>query len=260
LAHALRSDFRSYTVYSPMEEALANFTNSGVVEISTEELASRYVKLLLNFQKEGPFYLLGFSFGSQVAFEIALQLSSAGHEIGLLCLADGAYYGGLKRRRLPWFYRLRYHLRYMIQHEYHSQLKSIKRRFRRAMNKLSRAQTSADAATELWWRKVGLQAIMEKRYRARTFAGDVLFLRANSQPDWSYWPQSDNGWASIVGGKLEIVNVNCFHMQLLEDPFAPIVADAIRRSTRLKQTTHPGSLTQPAREMLEGVMPENGAG
>jgi len=260
LAYLLRSEFRSYTVYSPMEEALGNFTQSGVVEISTEELASRYVKLLLDFQKEGPFYLLGFSFGSQVAFEIALQLSNAGREIGLLCLADGVYYGGLRRRHFPWIYRLRYHLRYMIQHEYHSQLKSIKRRLRRAMNKLSRAQTSADAANQLWWKKVHLQAIMEKRYRAKTFAGDALFLRTNFQQDWGYWPQSDNGWAGIVGGKLEIVKVNCFHMQLLDNPFAQIVADAIRHNTRLKQTANPGSLTQPARERLEGVMPENRAG
>lgn len=57
---------------------------------SIEALAATNVAALLEFQKTGPYYLGGHSFGSWVALEMAHQLTKQGHEVGMLTILDTA--------------------------------------------------------------------------------------------------------------------------------------------------------------------------
>jgi amino acid adenylation domain-containing protein len=54
------------------------------------EIARRYVAALCEEQPEGPYHLLGWSFGGLVAYEMACQLAEAGRPVGLLALLDTA--------------------------------------------------------------------------------------------------------------------------------------------------------------------------
>jgi len=63
----------------------------GMEEYTTlEEMAAYYVKEIRTFQSGGPYYLGGYSFGGNVAYEIARQLKAAGERIGVLALMDSA--------------------------------------------------------------------------------------------------------------------------------------------------------------------------
>jgi amino acid adenylation domain-containing protein len=53
-----------------------------------ETIADRYVKTIRSVQAEGPYFLMGYSFGGLVAFEIAQQLVAQGQTIGQLLLVD----------------------------------------------------------------------------------------------------------------------------------------------------------------------------
>ncbi|WP_410667842.1 amino acid adenylation domain-containing protein [Amycolatopsis sp. cmx-4-68] len=53
-----------------------------------EEMAADYVRRIRAGQPAGPYHLLGWSLGGMVAFEMAVQLRAAGHEVGLLALLD----------------------------------------------------------------------------------------------------------------------------------------------------------------------------
>jgi thioesterase domain-containing protein len=53
-----------------------------------EEMASHYVKIILQEYPEGPYVLSGYSFGGFVAFEAAQQLAALGKKIKLLILFD----------------------------------------------------------------------------------------------------------------------------------------------------------------------------
>lgn len=55
---------------------------------SLEELAARYLDAARQQQPEGPYRLLGFSFGALIAIEIAHQLVAAGDAVELLVLID----------------------------------------------------------------------------------------------------------------------------------------------------------------------------
>jgi thioesterase domain-containing protein/acyl carrier protein len=57
---------------------------------TVEELATYYVREMRGTQREGPYYLGGFSLGGTIAFEMAQQLRTAGEAVGLLALFDHA--------------------------------------------------------------------------------------------------------------------------------------------------------------------------
>ena len=54
----------------------------------TEAMAAAYISAMQAVQPRGPYLLGGWSLGGVVAFETARQLSSQGHEAGLLALID----------------------------------------------------------------------------------------------------------------------------------------------------------------------------
>ncbi|WP_369367882.1 amino acid adenylation domain-containing protein [Streptomyces sp. CG4] len=55
---------------------------------TVEEMAAAYVAEIRRIQPEGPYHLLGWSFGGIVAFDMATRLQADGAEIGLLAMLD----------------------------------------------------------------------------------------------------------------------------------------------------------------------------
>jgi acetoacetyl-CoA synthetase len=55
---------------------------------SVEKMAKGYVQRMREVQPNGPYALVGYSFGGLIAFEIAQQLVAAGEQIEMLCLLD----------------------------------------------------------------------------------------------------------------------------------------------------------------------------
>jgi amino acid adenylation domain-containing protein len=55
---------------------------------SVEELAQCYAQAIRENQPEGPYHLMGWSFGGFVAYELACQLRAAGCEVGMMGLMD----------------------------------------------------------------------------------------------------------------------------------------------------------------------------
>lgn len=64
-----------------------------------EELATYYIKEMRTFQPQGPYFLLGVSFGGTVVFEMARQLDAKGEKVALLGLLDT--YGPAAFKNLP---------------------------------------------------------------------------------------------------------------------------------------------------------------
>ena len=63
----------------------------GRAEFDTiEEMAAQYVKDLRSVQPRGPYYLGGYCFGGNVAYEMARQLESKGEKVALLALLNCA--------------------------------------------------------------------------------------------------------------------------------------------------------------------------
>ncbi|QTD96745.1 Tyrocidine synthase 3 [Streptomyces cyanogenus] len=72
----------------PVYALQARGLTGGKLPESVEEAAQDYLEHILRIQPEGPYYLLGWSFGGGVAHAIAALLEKQGREVGLLTLLD----------------------------------------------------------------------------------------------------------------------------------------------------------------------------
>lgn len=59
-----------------------------VLPASVEEMAADYLRQVRRVQPEGPYHLLGWSFGGLVAHEMAVQLQESGERVGLVSMLD----------------------------------------------------------------------------------------------------------------------------------------------------------------------------
>ena len=67
---------------------------------SIRDMAADYIKEMRSIQESGPYYLLGWSFGGNVAQEMAVQLQDQGEQVAALIILD-SYPEGLKGSPVP---------------------------------------------------------------------------------------------------------------------------------------------------------------
>jgi amino acid adenylation domain-containing protein len=82
LARHLGPEQPFYGLQAPALEDVGNG------HVAIEDMAAHYVKAMRAVQPTGPYMLGGYSFGVQVAFEMACQLKAQGEEVALLALLD----------------------------------------------------------------------------------------------------------------------------------------------------------------------------
>jgi thioesterase domain-containing protein len=71
--------------------ALRSRGQSGLAEFERlEEMAASYVQVVRAHQPDGPYYLGGYCFGGNVAYEMARQIQALGGQVALLALMDSA--------------------------------------------------------------------------------------------------------------------------------------------------------------------------
>jgi len=87
LAKLLPSDQPSYGIQA------VGLDGNSARHVTVEDMAAHYVKEILSFQRDGPFYLAGCSMGGLIAFEMARQLHRLGERVALLALLDSAPIG-----------------------------------------------------------------------------------------------------------------------------------------------------------------------
>ena len=219
-----------------------------------EEMAAAYVKDLRVVQPHGPYYLGGYCFGGNVAFEMARQLSSAGEKIALLalmnCAPPNSRYTQV-RFNPRWLARLLKNLFYWA--GYFKQWTPTQRReffiwkIGRLKEKLglkSRQERDSDSIVRpdqirdlvdlssftaeeraLW--ETHIRALIN--YHPQSFAGKVHLFRSPGHPLWcSFDP--DYGWGELANGGVEIAIVPGAHEKILEEPCVEVVAAELKKS------------------------------
>ena len=80
--------------YLPAEQPVYGIKSRGQAGLdephSLEEMAARYLDAVRSFQPQGPFYLGGYCFGGNVAYEMARQLQLQDQHVALVALLDSA--------------------------------------------------------------------------------------------------------------------------------------------------------------------------
>jgi thioesterase domain-containing protein len=206
---------------------------------SLEEMAARYLDAVRAFQPQGPYYLGGYCFGGNVAYEMARQLELQGESVALVALLDSAP-ANAGYESMKWW-RPDFMVRFMRNFAHWSQdfaaLKSNERRnfvlrkFRALGRKVTRRlqgrggaelvdieeviEPSHFAANELRLWQAHLEALA--RHVERPFGGKVTLLRTRGQPLFCSL-EEDFCWGRLALGGVVVKSIPGSHENIFLEP------------------------------------------
>jgi thioesterase domain-containing protein len=204
-----------------------------------EELADEYVAALRSVQAQGPYDLVGFSFGGPVAYEIAQQLIADGETVGLLCLIDSRHPQQMRpsgfqprfvaRRfanqlRIVRRLGLRTGARYLRRRLWIARINSIAeaRRLLRAGLPGLFARTLRDPAADVERAWVAADMRAYNGYRPKPYPGPITFLWAEHSQHPSAVFDTRRGWAELALGGFDARPIPGSHLTVLVEPLARI--------------------------------------
>jgi thioesterase domain-containing protein len=171
---------------------------------SVEEMAKEYLNVLLAICPSGPYYLIGFSFGGVVAFEMAVQLQKAGNKVPFLVIIDSI--SPLATEPVEWRGNIFKAIRMNI-------LRPLRRGLKRKIKLLicncyilmNKPIPIERRSYYLWTRYAALSG----KYCPTRFDGDILLFRTTGNPSSSKylgWETLANNirTVEIVGKHLEV--------------------------------------------------------
>lgn len=236
LAELLGSDQPSFGIRSPEEPF-----------VCIETMAAHYVEQLIQFQLRGPYFLGGFCFGGNVAFEVARQLAGQGREIGLLVLLESAVpnmskappaWTGQAVRLMAehfrvWWSELIRESPEQIVERVRRKTKSVGRRFTRAMSgRFGRERAelgevldmSTYPADYVRYAKAHWRALMS--YSPKQYPGRITLFRARKQPLSVMDPTL--GWGRYAAGGVAVNVMPGTHEKMLEEPNVHVLATELK--------------------------------
>ena len=217
------------------------------------EMASYHVDEIRKFQPIGPYYLAGGSFGGYLAYEMARQLKSAGHEVPFVCLFD--IDAGKKKDFLP------AGVKQLVDAHLKAE-RMVKRAFELALADKEERNKYFEARKKMQQRNNDIESWLEKHkmaemigqesaayfrrieeachdalmnYKIQPFDGDVLLIRAN-EGYFNNEYDDELGWTHFVRGRVSTEIVNGDHNSIFWEPnveeLAKVVTGYLRGSMR----------------------------
>jgi thioesterase domain-containing protein len=234
---------------------------AGLEELSClEEMATYYLREVQAVQPTGPYYLGGYCFGGNVAYEMARQLHAQGETVALLALLDSAP-SNAGYESIPWW-RPSYSVRFarnlscwlsdFSELEPRVRLQFVARKTRAFGRKLLRRfwpngegdsvdieevidpRHFTEHDLKLW--EAHLRALVN--HIQQPYAGDVTLFRTRGQPLFSSLAD-DFCWSPLVNGRVEVKLVPGSHENIFVEPNVQHLAKelAATLSVPTKQST-----------------------
>lgn len=219
---------------------------------SLEEMTADYIGHIRSLQPAGPYRLLGWSLGGNVAQSIAVQLQEAGEDIELLAILDAypSHYLPIKEKpdedeALTALLALGGFDRESIEAGLGDAPLTISAALELLRNESS-ALSSLEEETIMNLKTTYENSVqLLKAYVPKRFEGDMLFFHSTIIPDW-FDPIDPEMWEPYVGGRIERHDIECRHKDLCQ----PGPLDEIGK-TILNKLEEMASKTETARDRRE---------
>jgi amino acid adenylation domain-containing protein len=191
-----------------------------------QDFASCLLRKIQAVQPEGPYTLGGFCLGGLLAYEIASQLRTGGHEVSFVAIADAPNPSCIPScDSLP--SRVKY-MRYLLERATRISLRHSFSYLREAL--LNGFEKPKSAESEMLQRAA-------LAYRPPMYEGKVLLILASERP-----PHVDylSGWQAVVPHHL--------HTQYVEGHHRDFPEETVLRSVAYAIVSHHASLAQPQKD------------
>lgn len=214
-----------------------------------EDMARYYLEEIRALQPHGPYFLGGYCFGGNVAYEMARQLRAQGEQAAQVLLIDSSP-SNAGYERIPWwrplfYYRFARNLVYWFkdfvtllepaeQRRYFvRKLRVVGRRFARMLQRGNTAnEVDLDEVidvnhfpeSELKFWRIHLNALVA--HVERPYAGSVTLLRTRGQPAWCSFDE-DFCWSKLARGGVTIKHIPGSHENVFVEPNVKFLAETI---------------------------------
>jgi thioesterase domain-containing protein len=197
-------------------------------------MAQLYAAELRGVQPRGPYHLLGYSFGGVVVFELARELLAQGERVALVIIADCPAPG--YPRPAPLVKRIKTHLDNLRALHEQKRINYLVQRFANLRTRITKLaglipyvdpkeivpeqMRRVDAALyEAYW-----------HYRPAPLGVDVLFLTADTPPEWPTASFDDPlmGWGNVLRGRISQCAIPGAHLSVFAPQNLPLMAARIR--------------------------------
>ncbi len=249
-------------VYGVKSRALNSMEEFG----SIEDMAAYYLEQLREVQKAGPYYVGGYCFGGNVAYEMARQLHAAGEEVALVALLDSAP-SNAGYEQMKWWvpdFSLKFavNFSYWLDDFFKAKLEDrwefVRRKARSWRRKLVHRLRHPGGGEE----QVDLEGIIDvtkfpehelrlwqihlnllSKHVSRPYEGRVTLFRTRGQPVFCSL-EDDFGWGKLVKGGVEIKLVPGSHESVFMEPAVRSLAGQLKASLA---ETNQGAKAQKAK-------------
>lgn len=252
----------------------------GLQEFTTiEEIAAQYVADLLKFRPTGPYYLGGYCFGGNVAYEMARQLRAQNHEVGFLLLINcwshnSSYMRVRMTPRVLWQATTNFVVR--LQHQIRAGLENpraffkwraawIARRFKAMIARDTRERLSVEDIVNMssqsedeknLWR-THVQAWL--KYFPQPYQGRVILFRTRGHPlVCSFDPKM--GWGELATGGVDVQVCRGDHESILEEENVREVASHLSQVLERLPVSRADELLSHSKEPQPGRPESNSLG
>ncbi|RRJ64969.1 non-ribosomal peptide synthetase [Paenibacillus oralis] len=197
-----------------------------------EEMTSDYIEAIRTIQPHGPYRLLGWSLGGNVAHAMAVKLQEEGEKVSFLAMLDAYPSHYLPIRGEPDEEEALTALLALGGYDKDS-IGDVPLTVANAIEILrsdSSALATLDEATILNLKKTYENSVrLLGAYTPRRFEGDLLFFRSTIIPDW-FDPIEPEMWIPFIGGRIDRHDIACRHKDLCQPgPLAEIGATLLTK-------------------------------
>ena len=216
---------------------------------TVEQMAAHFAGVIRAQQPNGPYFVGGYCFGGEVAFEVARQLQALGQPVALVAIIEG--YAPARRQASEPLWRPRLLLAFLRNLPYWFQdyiqlggrqmwqqaRRAALRLLRRAAGRLGRPLTvrvedvvPVDGPVPEHLRRImQLHVLASAAYLPGPYAGRVVLFNNRSQ-SLTRTPDPLRGWGRLVRGPLEIRRIAGSHHKILQPPHVAPLARELHQS------------------------------
>jgi amino acid adenylation domain-containing protein len=174
---------------------------------SVEAMAAQYMEEIRVVQPDGPYLIMGYSFGGILAYEIAQQLRASGGDVAMLLLLDT--YDPVDYRAVV-----------AREQRFHQSIKDA------IVRMASRAIHSRGLRLPMKLRHnyiIGTYDRMIREYEILPYGGNITLLRTRDT-----YGRPDMGWGELARNGVNVRIVPGDHFDVVREPHVKAVADEVR--------------------------------
>jgi oxalate---CoA ligase len=194
---------------------------------SLVEMGKTYADAIRGVWPEGPYFLAGFSLGSQIAFQTASQLVASGGKVPVLALIDGPARRGKVRGARRLMRKMAHSFVHISEQEFKRWptyilgllWRECQRLWKRQVGRVRRYADGQQIAPHGFGDMIMAQS---RSYIPPTYAGPVQLLRGGE--GGGYWNLKYLGWDKYVSGPIDAYDIWADHETILQEPIAALIA------------------------------------